>query len=105
MCEFRETKFIQIKLPIVEIKTTFNGFNFQKIKKKVTKNKIIHVKGIEIGIISLEDADFISLTDMTKSFNEGSGLIGKWITTKNTLEIFQFGSQSITLVLITPNSV
>src|SRR5690554_1939769 len=23
---------------------------------------------------------------MTKSFNEGSGLIGKWITNKNTLE-------------------
>ena len=52
----------------------------------MTKIKSIHVKGIEIGIISLEDADFISLTDMTKSFNEGSGLIGKWITTKNTLE-------------------
>jgi hypothetical protein len=27
---------------------------------------------------------------MTASFNEGSGLIGKWMTNKNTLESFVF---------------
>ena len=52
----------------------------------MAKNKSIHVKGAEITIISQGETDFISLTDMTSNFNEGSGLIGKWITTKNTLE-------------------
>ena len=52
----------------------------------MAKNKTINVKGTEITIISQGETDFISLTDMTSNFNEGSGLIGKWITTKNTLE-------------------
>ena len=50
------------------------------------KGRIIQVKDSTISIISQNDSDFISLTDMTTSFNEGSGLIGKWITNKNTLE-------------------
>jgi len=49
------------------------------------KNKII-VEGTEITVISEKNKDYISLTDMTSSFKEGSGLIGKWITNKNTLE-------------------
>ena len=50
------------------------------------KNKTINVKGTEITVISQAETDFISLTDMTSNFNESSGLIGKWITTKNTLK-------------------
>ncbi len=50
------------------------------------KNKTINVKGTEIAIINQAETDLICLTDMTSNFNEGSGLIGKWITTKNTLE-------------------
>jgi len=52
----------------------------------MTKSKTIQVKGTEISVIILNETDYISLTDMTLGFNEGSGLIGKWITTKNTLE-------------------
>ena len=52
----------------------------------MAKSKIIKVKGTAITIISQAETDFISLTDMTSNFSEGSGLIGKWITTKNTLE-------------------
>jgi len=52
----------------------------------MAKNKKIKVEGNEISIIIDNEKDFISLTDMTVSFNEGSGLIGKWITNKNTLE-------------------
>jgi len=52
----------------------------------MAKNKTIIVKGTEVTIISQYETDFISLTDMTSNFDEGSGLIGKWITTKNTLE-------------------
>jgi hypothetical protein len=46
----------------------------------------IYVKETEITVITQGNTDFISLTDMTASFNEGSGLIGKWVTNKNTLE-------------------
>lgn len=52
----------------------------------MTKKTRIHVKGTDIFIITQENTDFISLTDMTASFMEGSGLIGKWITNKNTIE-------------------
>lgn len=52
----------------------------------MAKNKTIHVKGTEITVFVQNETDYISLTDMTGSFKEGSGLIGKWITNKNTLE-------------------
>lgn len=52
----------------------------------MAKNKKINVKGTEISIFAQNEIDFISLTDMTGGFKEGSGLIGKWITNKNTLE-------------------
>jgi hypothetical protein len=52
----------------------------------MAKNKTITVKGTEIAIFADNETDYISLTDMTGSFKEGSGLIGKWITNKNTLE-------------------
>jgi hypothetical protein len=50
------------------------------------KGRTIKVNESNITIISQNETDFISLTDMTIGFNEGSGLIGKWITNKNTLE-------------------
>jgi hypothetical protein len=52
----------------------------------MAKNKNIDVKGSPISILVKDEVDYISLTDMTGSFKEGSGLIGKWITNKNTLE-------------------
>lgn len=52
----------------------------------MAKNRKIQVKQTDIAIIIKDESDFICLTDMTLSFNEGSGLIGKWITNKNTLE-------------------
>jgi len=48
-------------------------------------NKII-VKETSITVITENKTNYISLTDMTGSFKEGSGLIGKWITNKNTIE-------------------
>jgi len=50
------------------------------------KTKKIKVNGTEISIINQQNTDFISLTDMTGNFKNGSGLIEKWITAKNTLE-------------------
>lgn len=52
----------------------------------MAKNKNINVKGTAIAVLAHNDIDFLSLTDMTIGFKEGSGLIGKWITNKNTLE-------------------
>ena len=49
----------------------------------------INVKGTEISVVVKNDIDFICLTDMTGGFKEGSGLIGKWITNKNTLEYLE----------------
>ena len=52
----------------------------------MAKGRTIQVKESAITVISKNETDYISLTDITASFNEGSGLIGKWITNKNTLE-------------------
>ena len=50
------------------------------------KNRKLNVKQSTITVIHQNETDYISLTDMTTSFREGSGLIGKWMTNKNTLE-------------------
>lgn len=52
----------------------------------MVKSKSIYVKGTSIQVLAKSDMDYISLTDMATGFKEGSGLIGKWITNKNTLE-------------------
>lgn len=52
----------------------------------MAKNKSIKVQCTDITVFPHRGVDFISLTDMTTGFKEGSGLIGKWITNKNTLE-------------------
>lgn len=52
----------------------------------MTKDRKLQVKESSITVITQNETDFISLTDMTANFKEGSGLIDKWITNKNTLE-------------------
>ncbi len=52
----------------------------------MAKGRKLQVQETNITVISQNSLDYISLTDMTASFKEGSGLIGKWITNKNTLE-------------------
>jgi len=52
----------------------------------MAKSNKIKVSGTEITILAQNESDYISLTDMSCGFREGSGLIGKWITNKNTLE-------------------
>lgn len=46
----------------------------------------IKVQNTEITVLVSNDSDYISLTDIAGGFKEGSSLIGKWITNKNTLE-------------------
>ncbi len=52
----------------------------------MAKTRKLNVNTSTISVIHQNETDYISLTDMTTSFREGSGLIGKWITNKNTLE-------------------
>jgi len=52
----------------------------------MAKSRTLQVKESSISVIVQNETDYINLTDMTASFREGSGLIGKWITNKNTFE-------------------
>ena len=52
----------------------------------MAKTRKLNVNESPITVINQNETDYISLTDMTSSFREGSGLIGKWVTNKNTLE-------------------
>jgi hypothetical protein len=52
----------------------------------MAKGSVLLVKDSSITVIRQNETDYISLTDMTNGFNEGNGLIGKWITNKNTLQ-------------------
>ncbi len=52
-------------------------------KKQMSK---IDVQGTEISIVSFDDKDYISLTDMVKNTENGLALIEKWLRNKNTIE-------------------
>ena len=46
----------------------------------------IEVQGKEITVISTDQQDYISLTDMVRNIENGSALIEKWLRNKNTIE-------------------
>jgi len=46
----------------------------------------INVKGTEVTIISIDEKDYISLTDMVRGIENGLSLIEKWLRNKNTIE-------------------
>jgi hypothetical protein len=50
------------------------------------KKQTMDVKGTLITIIRVSQADYISLTDMVKKFENGLALIEKWLRNKNTVE-------------------
>lgn len=49
------------------------------------KNRVINVKGGDIAIVTREERDYISLTDMVKNFDGGSALIEQWLKNKDTV--------------------
>ncbi|HEX3044705.1 MAG TPA: KilA-N domain-containing protein [Bacillota bacterium] len=49
------------------------------------KTTSIHVQGKAITIISKQDGDYISLTDMVRNFEGGSALIEQWLKNKDTV--------------------
>ncbi len=46
----------------------------------------ITVQNSEITVISIEERDYISLTDMVRNIENGLALIEKWLRNKNTIE-------------------
>ena len=52
---------------------------------ELNMSKII-VKEREITVIQINDTDYISLTDMVRSIENGLALIEKWLRNKNTIE-------------------
>jgi hypothetical protein len=46
----------------------------------------IRVKETEITILSVEEKDYISMTDMVRNIDNGLALIEKWLRNKNTIE-------------------
>lgn len=49
------------------------------------KETKLTVNGIEISLIKIHDADYISLTDMVKNFGDDA-MIYSWMRNRNTLE-------------------
>jgi len=52
----------------------------------VYKKQTIEVEGPVITVLQVDEADYISLTDMVKNFENGLSLIEKWLRNKNTVE-------------------
>lgn len=50
-----------------------------------TKKTTIDVRGTEVAILSSQDGDFISLTDMLKA-KDGDFFISDWLRNRNTVE-------------------
>ncbi len=50
------------------------------------KTKKIEVQGSEITILTNQEQDYISLTDMVRDIENGSALIEKWLRNKNSIE-------------------
>ena len=54
--------------------------------------KSVEVKGIEISIMTLDDKDYISLTDMLKA-KDGDFFISDWLRNRNTVEFLGIWEQ------------
>jgi len=57
------------------------------------KKRTISVKGAEIAVYAQGQADYISLTDMVRNFEDGLVLIEKWLRNKNTIEFIGIWEQ------------
>ncbi len=51
----------------------------------MTKKRTLSVKGIDVRVVGVDDADYISLTDMLKA-KDGDFFISDWLRNRNTVE-------------------
>ncbi len=56
------------------------------------KNRIINVKGGDIAIVSRQEQDYISITDMMKNFGDES-ILYNWLRNRNTIEFLGIWEQ------------
>lgn len=49
------------------------------------KTTSINVQGLIITIVTKQEGDYISLTDMVRNFEGGSALIEQWLKNKDTV--------------------
>lgn len=68
---------------------------------------IIKVKDNKVGILRVNDVDYISLTDLAKYQNasDPSGVIRNWMSNKDSLIFIHFGKNSIIKILIPWNYI
>ncbi|KAA6338569.1 hypothetical protein EZS27_013431 [termite gut metagenome] len=59
----------------------------------MAKNKMLIVQNINITISLVNQEDYMSLTDMVANQEDGSKLIEKWLSNKNTLELLTIWEQ------------
>ena len=59
----------------------------------------IKVNDTEISVISFEEKDYISLTDMVRNIENGLALIEKWLRNKNTIEFMGIWEEMYNLFL------
>lgn len=57
------------------------------------KNFVLSVQGKPISVTTIDDSDYISLTDMVRDSEDGVKLIEKWMTNKNTIEFLGIWEQ------------
>lgn len=65
-------------------------------------NKLI-VHGTEITVTTIDDKDYISLTDMLRA-KDGDFFISDWLRTETRLNSLGYGNRSTTRILIMANS-
>ena len=58
----------------------------------------------EVTVITYNDKDYISLTDMVRNMENGPALIEKWLRNKNTVEFLGIWEERYNPDLIPPNS-
>lgn len=59
----------------------------------MTNKKTVVVQNTEIHLLSQNETDYISLTDMTRHFENGGSLIEAWLRNKNTVEFLGIWEQ------------
>jgi phage terminase large subunit-like protein len=67
------------------------------------RKAVITVQGRDVAVISSNNEDYISLTDMIKA-KDGDFFVSDWLRNRNTIEFWVFGKIYIILILIMANS-
>jgi hypothetical protein len=89
--------------PVIHIKTTAKRifaekselFKFRKHKKEINSMAKINVKDTEITIMSVEERDYISLTDMAnakESESRAADIIKNWLRSRIHLNFGYLGA-------------